>query len=65
MPTKLKLTILGRTAYFVVSGLKSVNRCFIVVILQNNYYSVNGNWNLMKQMSKKINKLFTVQVGPY
>ena len=23
------------------------------------------HWNLMKQMSKKINKLFTVQVGPY
>ena len=23
------------------------------------------HWNLMKQMSKKIDKLFTVQVGPY
>ena len=32
MPTKLKLTILGRIAYF-INGLKSVNRCFIVVIL--------------------------------
>ena len=30
MPTKLKLTILGRNAYF-INGLKSVNRCFIVV----------------------------------
>ena len=27
MPTKLKLTILGRIAYFII-GLKSVNRCF-------------------------------------
>ena len=32
MPTKLKLTILGRIAYF-INGLKSVNRCFIVVII--------------------------------
>ena len=32
MPTKLKLTILGRVAYF-INGIKSVNRCFIVVIL--------------------------------
>ena len=31
-PTKLKLTILGRIAYF-INGLKSINRCFIVVIL--------------------------------
>ena len=31
MPTKLKLTILARIANF-INGLKSVNRCFIVVI---------------------------------
>ena len=32
MPTKLEFTILGRVAYF-INGLKSVNRCFVVVIL--------------------------------
>ena len=32
MPTMLKLTILGRIAYF-INALKSVNRCFIVVLL--------------------------------
>ena len=30
--TGLKLTILGRIAYF-INGVKSVNRCFIVVII--------------------------------